>query len=106
MFWANPERTMFAADWLGTQAVKYPTDMWVYQELVWAQKPELIIETGTLRGGSARFFGSLLDLIGHGRIVSIDVGDFGAPVHPRVTYLVGSSVSEEILAEVRQLAEG
>src|SRR5829696_7884292 len=75
VYYANPEHTMFAADWMGTQAIKYPTDMWVYQELVWAQRPQLIIETGTFRGGSAMFFGSLLDLLGEGRLVSIDIAD-------------------------------
>ena len=39
--------------WLGTQALKNPLDLWVYQEIMFETKPELIVETGTYRGGSA-----------------------------------------------------
>jgi len=106
VYYANPERTMFAADWLGTQAVKYPTDMWVYQELIAKLRPQLVVETGTYRGGSALYLASILDMIGEGRLVSIDISDNRPPAHPRVDYLLGSSVSEEILAQVHQLAEG
>jgi cephalosporin hydroxylase len=104
VYYANPERTMFAADWLGTQAVKYPTDMWVYQELIARLRPQLVVETGTYRGGSARYLASILDMLGEGRLVSIDISDNQPPAHLRVTYLLGSSVSEEILVQVRELA--
>jgi cephalosporin hydroxylase len=100
VYYANPERTMFAAEWLGTRAFKYPTDMWVYQELIARLRPELVIETGTYYGGSAMFFGSLMDLLGEGEVVSIDISDNHPPAHPRVTYLLGSSVSPEIMEEV------
>lgn len=106
-YYANLERTVFSATWLGTQALKYPTDMWVYQELLAAQRPQLVIETGTLEGGSAVWFASMLDLIGgDGRVVSIDIHDHGPPSHPRVTYLLGDSVGDEILAQVRALTDG
>lgn len=62
----------------------------------------MIIETGTRYGGSALYFASLLDLVGHRRVVSIDIEtrqDW--PQHPRVTYICGSSVSPEV---VQQLA--
>ena len=48
-------------------------------------KPELIVETGTYRGGSALYLASLCDLVGHGEVVSIDIEpereDY--PTHPR-----------------------
>ncbi len=64
----------------------------------------MIIECGTNRGGSACFMGSLCDLIGKGRIVTIDVVDIkqGHPTHPRTTYLIGSSTSDEIVRQVRE----
>ena len=97
------------ATWLGSQALKNPLDLWVYQEIVYETRPELIVETGTYRGGSALYLASLCDLLGHGEVVSIDVeparDDY--PAHPRVTYLAGrSSTDPAVVAEVRARAAG
>jgi cephalosporin hydroxylase len=97
------------ATWLGKQALKNPLDLWVYQEIVVETQPELIVETGTYRGGSALFLASVCDLVGRGEVVSIDVeparDDY--PVHPRITYLAGrSSTDPGVVAEVAERAEG
>ena len=60
------------ATWLGAQALKNPLDLWVYQEIIHETRPELIVETGTYRGGSALYLASLCDLMGHGEVVSIE----------------------------------
>src|SRR3989338_4497676 len=49
--------------WFGTKIYKNPFDVWVYQEIISEIKPDVIIETGTARGGSALFFAHLLDII-------------------------------------------
>ena len=97
------------ATWLGAQALKNPLDLWVYQEIMVETRPDLVVETGTYRGGSAFFLASICDLLGAGEVVSIDVepvrGDY--PQHPRITYLGGrSSTDAAVLAEVRGRAEG
>ena len=95
------------ATWLGAQALKNPLDLWVYQEIVVETKPELIIETGTYRGGSALFLASLCDLAGRGEVVSIDIEPERAdyPAHPRITYLGGrSSTDPAVVDEVRARA--
>jgi cephalosporin hydroxylase len=95
--------------WLGAQALKNPLDLWVYQEIVYETKPELIVETGTYRGGSALYLASICDLLGAGEVVSIDVEPMrdDYPVHPRITYLAGrSSTDPEVVAEIRSRAEG
>ena len=61
------------ATWLGAQALKNPLDLWVYQEIMSETRPELVVETGTYRGGSAFFLASICDLLGEGEIVSIDI---------------------------------
>ena len=61
------------ATWLGAQALKNPLDLWVYQEIMVETRPELIVETGTYRGGSAFFLASICDLLDAGEVVSIDV---------------------------------
>jgi cephalosporin hydroxylase len=97
------------ATWLGTQALKNPLDLWVYQEIVFETKPELIVETGTYRGGSAVFLASLCDLVGRGEVVSIDIEPLrdDYPAHPRITYLAGrSSTDPAVVEEVRARADG
>ena len=94
------------AHWRGTRVIKCPLDLWIYQELVFELEPDLIVETGTMDGGSALYFASLLDLLGTGEVVSVDKVDRpGRPWHPRIDYVLGSSVEQEVLADVRARAE-
>ena len=82
--------------------LKSPLDLWAYQEIVVETHPDLLIETGTYDGGSALFFASLFDLLGRGRVVTVDVDEHEArPEHKRITYLSGSSVAPEILERMR-----
>jgi cephalosporin hydroxylase len=97
------------AMWLGAQALKNPLDLWVYQEILVETKPELIVETGTYRGGSALFLASVCDLVGRGEVVSIDIEPLREdyPEHPRITYLAGrSSTDPEVVAKIRERAAG
>ena len=96
-------------NWLGAQALKNPLDLWVYQEIIVEQRPELIVETGTYRGGSAFYLASICDLVGLGEVVSIDVEPLREdyPAHPRITYLGGkSSTDPDVIAQVRGRAKG
>jgi len=97
------------ATWLGAQALKNPLDLWVYQEILFETRPQLIVETGTYRGGSALFLASMCDLLGGGEIVSIDIEPLREdyPRHPRIAYLGGrSSTDPAVLDEVRGRARG
>ncbi len=85
--------------WFGIRAGKCPLDLWLYQEILFDVKPDLIIETGTAEGGSALFMASMCDLLNRGRVMTVDIDDKPRPPHPRVTYLSGSSTSPSILAQ-------
>ncbi len=102
MYYYTPGRTWLNASWLGTGIEKCPLDLWVYQEMLHEIRPDLVVETGTAHGGSALYLASLFDLLGTGRVVTIDVAAReGRPQHPRITYLTGSSISDEIQRQVR-----
>jgi cephalosporin hydroxylase len=90
--------------WLGTPVCKCPLDLWVIQEILVAVRPDIIIETGTGRGGSAVFMACICDILQNGQVVTIDVTDRSdRPAHDRVTYLHGSSTAPEIRAEVESI---
>ena len=59
-------------------------------------------EAGTFRGGSALFMANMLDLLGQGQVVTIDIEELkNRPQHPRIHYLLGSSTAPETLEKVR-----
>jgi cephalosporin hydroxylase len=90
--------------WLGIHTAKCPLDLWVLQEAIFKVKPDIIIETGTGNGGSALFLASMCDLVNNGKVLTIDIeAKEGRPEHKRITYLVGSSTSQQIVHEVRSL---
>ena len=94
--------------WMGVRTEKLPLDMWIYQEMLYNVRPDLIIETGTRHGGSALFFCQVMDLVGIPcEVVTIDVeSPKKPPQHPRLTYLLGSSTDPAIVDEVKQRAAG
>jgi len=95
--------------WLGVPLGKNPLDLWVYHELIWEIRPDLIIETGTGLGGSALYMANVCDLVGRGEILSVDHAPApvrGWPVHDRISYLQGDSAEIPTVAEVVKLAAG
>jgi cephalosporin hydroxylase len=99
----NDRRTWRENTWRGTRIWKSPNDLWIYQEIIHAVQPGLIIETGTAFGGSATYMGWLLDAEGRGQVVSVDIAPRSTPTHPRVTYITGSSTDPEIVRRVKDL---
>jgi cephalosporin hydroxylase len=88
-------------NWLGHPFWKCPLDAWVYQEIIFDTKPDVLVEAGTYKGGSALYFASIFDLLGRGRVISIDIKDFHPPQHPRISYLLGSTTSPEIFQGIK-----
>jgi cephalosporin hydroxylase len=100
--------------WLGRPIIQFPQDIVALQEIIWRVRPDLIVETGVARGGSLIFYASLLELIGAGQVIGIDI-DLRAPnraeikQHPmahRIVLIDGSSVDDQVIAAVREHAHG
>jgi cephalosporin hydroxylase len=100
--------------WMGRPIIQYPQDMIAMQEIIWNVKPDLIIETGIAHGGSLIYYASLLELIGNGQVLGIDI-DIREhnrreiekhPMIKRIKMIQGSSIDETTVAEVRKHAEG
>lgn len=98
--------------WMGLPIIQYPQDIQAMQELIWEVKPDLIIETGVARGGSLVFYASMLELLGAGRVVGIDI-DIRPhnrkaieehPMSKRIHLIEGSSVDQETVDMVSEIA--
>lgn len=95
--------------WMGVPIIQMPADVMATQEVIWATKPDVIIETGVARGGSVIFMASLLEMIGKGKVIGVDI-DIRAhnrdsiekhPMSKRVVLIEGGSVDQDTLARVR-----
>jgi cephalosporin hydroxylase len=81
--------------YFGVQAVKNPGDAWIYQEIVTAMQPDVIIEVGVKHGGGSLMMAHLCDLMGKGRVIGVDItlSSVHQTVidHPRITLVEGDA---------------
>lgn len=100
--------------WLGRPIIQYPQDIIAVQEIIWKVKPDLIIETGIARGGSLIFSASILELIGKGSVLGIDIdirkhNRIEIEKHKlskRIRMIEGSSVDKKVAEKVYNFAKG
>ena len=114
--WVNaiaPHKYTYNFTWLGRPIIQFPQDLAALQEIIWATKPDLIIETGIAHGGSLIFHASMLHLLGNqGRVlgVDIDIRDHNRaeieahPMFERIDMIQGSSIEDEVAAQVAAAA--
>lgn len=93
--------------WMGVHTLKNPLDAWIYQEIIYEVQPDVIIEIGSLEGGSTLYFAHLLDILGKGMVISIDIHRTKYNVkHNRIVVITGDSSSQEVLLKVSELSKG
>ncbi|OZI44970.1 cephalosporin hydroxylase [Bordetella genomosp. 5] len=100
--------------WLGRPLIQLPQDAMAMQELIWAVKPDLVIETGIAHGGSLILSASMLELVGHGEVVGVDIeirqhnrdAIESHPLAKRISLIEGSSIDAKVIDQVRAHAEG
>jgi cephalosporin hydroxylase len=97
------QRCWAKVSFLGLEIQKYPTDLLIYADIIWRDRPRTIIETGTLAGGSATFMATILDAICcDGMIYSIDVSQHSdRKYHPKITYVHKDSSDQSVLDAIR-----
>ena len=98
---AGEGRVHHRTTWMGTPCLKCPMDLWAYQEILAEVRPDLVVETGTHLGGSALFLAHMLDLLGKGELVTVDILERpDRPRHPRIRYVTGSSGDWNVVASL------
>lgn len=110
---SNSAQYSYNFTWMGRPIIQYPQDMIAMQEIIWRVQPDLIIETGIAHGGSLIYYASILELIGKGKVLGIDI-DIRAhnrieiekhPMFKRIEMIQGSSVDPEIIVKVGDIAK-
>ena len=99
--------------WLGLPIIQFPQDIIALQEIIWRIKPDLIIETGIARGGSLIFSASILELLGKGKVLGIDLQIrkenmkriLEHPLSKRIKMIEGSSIDENVIKKVHKFSE-
>ena len=105
--WDN--KYVYSFTWLGRPIIQLPDDMVRIQEVVYAIKPDVIIETGVAHGGSLVFYASLCKAIGKGRIIGVDIeirphnrkAIEAHELFPYITLVEGNSIDPKIVAKVK-----
>lgn len=106
---------VYSFTWMGRPIIQLPEDMVRLQELIWREKPDVLIETGIAHGGSLVFYASLFEAMGHGHVIGIDIDirahNRGAieahPMMKRITMIEGSSIAPDVVEQVKeQVGEG
>ncbi|MBV8536581.1 MAG: class I SAM-dependent methyltransferase [Alphaproteobacteria bacterium] len=102
---------VYSFSWLGRPIIQLPDDAFRMQEIIFAVKPDVIVETGLAHGGSAVFYASLCKLMGRGRVIGVEVelrphnraALDAHPLRPLITVVDGSSIDPATVAQVRGL---
>lgn len=116
--------------WLGRPVIQVPQDVYAVQELVWACRPDLIIETGIAHGGSLVLSASILALLDYcdavqagavldpkasrRKVIGVDIdirphNRAGIEAHPlahKIVTIQGSSIASDVFDRVAAHAQG
>lgn len=93
--------------WRGRLAQKFPFDAWVYQEIIYELKPQLLIELGTFHGGGSQFFSDLMYLAGckDYLVVTVDIGPSPQHLEAPIRFIRGNDIDPQVVAEITSLAQ-
>src|SRR5574338_438133 len=105
------QKYTYTFSWLGRPIIQLPEDLIRIQEVIYAVKPDVIVETGVAHGGSLIFHASLCRAIGKGRVIGVDI-----EIRPHnrqalaehelrryITTIEGSSTHPQVTDLVRQM---
>ena len=107
---ANWQRKLsYEVTWLGISIIQLPEDILMVQELIWKNRPDVIVESGVAHGGALILYASLLELLGRGRVIGVDIeirkyNRLAIESHPssrRIALIEGSSTDKATFEAVR-----
>jgi cephalosporin hydroxylase len=101
----------YEVTWLGIPIIQVPEDILMVQELIWKLRPDVVVESGVAHGGALVLYASILELLGRGRVIGVDIeirkyNRLAIESHPmarRITLIEGSSTDAGTVDAVRRL---
>lgn len=108
------QRRQYEISWLGVPTIQFPEDVVLLQELIWRLHPDVIVECGIAHGGSLLLYATICEVIGHGKVVGVDVeirkyNRVAIQAHPlagRITLIEGSSIDPGTVTQVEAHCRG
>ena len=115
--WATADRVLLKIynsmrlkmEYRNVKTHKFPMDSWVYQQIITALRPDVIVELGNQYGGSTLYLRDLMNLYTkHGVVIGVDQ-DHGQ-LHPLakeaegIQWVEGDSENRETVEKVWELA--
>ena len=108
---AAKNKLVYEIEWLGVPIIQTAEDMLMMQELIYREKPDVIVETGIAHGGSLIYYASLFEMLGKGKVIGIDIDirDHNRKViesHPmfhRIEMIQGDSLAEDNLYKIQEM---
>jgi len=102
---------VYGFSWMGRPIIQMPDDMVRIQEILYAIKPDVIVETGVAHGGSLIFYASLCKAMDKGRVIGIDIeirphNRTAIEAHemkPLITLIEGGSTDASTVDQVKAL---
>ncbi len=99
--------------WYGVSIQQYPTDLMIYQEIIYELKPDLIIETGTRFGGLTLFLATVLENVNpSAKVITVDIvarpWEMTVETHKqnkilsKIEFIAGSSTAPEVIERIAQ----
>jgi cephalosporin hydroxylase len=100
---------VYGFSWFGRPVIQLPDDLVRIQEVIYAVKPDVLIETGVAHGGSLIFYASLFKAMGRGRVIGVDIeirphNRTAIETHELaslITLIEGSAIDTEVVSQVR-----
>lgn len=113
LWWDRSQDTFFRNSFMGLICWQHPFDAWITQEILFRTKPEVLVECGSLGGGSAVMWATLMEQYDpESRVIGVDIADGTAEARKmpvwdrRITFIQGSSADEAIASQVREATRG
>ncbi|MCQ0988000.1 cephalosporin hydroxylase family protein [Jiella marina] len=107
-------KRMYEPRWLGVPIIQLPEDIVAMQELIWHLQPDMVVECGVAHGGSLALYAAIMELIGKGRVIGVDVdirphNRTAIEAHPlahRIDLVEASSIDPATVEQVERRCEG
>lgn len=103
-------RLAYEIEWLGIPVIQTPEDLILIQELIFEVQPDFVIESGIAHGGGLIYYASLLELLGKGKVIGIDIDIRehnrkvieAHPLFKKIELIEGSSTNAAVIQKIRK----